>query len=258
MYRPAAGRGETIKQVNLRLDGSAAARRAGAEFVRRSTRFQHPARVSEVGLYLADEMTPIWQSTETELGRTGIDPPFWAFAWAGGQAVARHLLDVPSEVAGARVLDLASGSGLVAICALLAGAASAVSLDLDPLAGIAAGVNAAANGVAGRFSVVTADVLEGIDQFLDRPSGGAEVAGVEVGGVDLVVAGDVCYDRDMTPRVLEALARAAANGVRVLLGDPGRTYLPGQGLELVATYDVPTTADLEGREICPSSVYLMG
>ena len=225
--------------MNLVLDGSARSLTEGADFIRRSTRFQQPPKVPEVRLWLADEMTPIWQLTETELGTTGIDPPFWAFAWAGGQAVARHLLDSPAEVAGLRVLDLASGSGLVAIAALLAGAESAVSLDLDPLAGIAARLNAADNGAGEALRVVTGDVLM---------SPGLRDA-------DLVVAGDVCYDRDMTPRVIEALSAAAAGGVRVLLGDPGRTYLPTQGLELVATYDVPTTADLEGREICPASVY---
>lgn len=225
--------------MNRALDGSARSLADGMKFIRASTRFQQPPKVPEVGLWLADEMTPIWQLTADELGTTGIDPPFWAFAWAGGQAVARHLLDAPGEVAGLRVLDLASGSGLVAIAALLAGAAAAVSLDLDPLAGIAARLNAADNGVGEALSVVTGDVLGSLSAV----------------DVDLVVAGDVCYDRDMTPRVLAALSAAVARGVRVLLGDPGRTYLPTEGLELIATYDVPTTADLEGREICPSSVY---
>lgn len=214
-----------------------------AAFVRRATRLQAPPRVPELRLHLADEMTPLWQLTEAELGSAvdgeQLDPPYWAFAWAGGQAVARHLLDAPEEVRGRTVLDLASGSGLVALAALRAGAGASTAVDVDPLAGVAAELNAAANGLAG-LTVVPHDLL-------DAPPP----------AVDLLTAGDVCYDRDMTARVLPWLRAAAAAGTRVLLGDPGRAYLPAEGLVRVAEYDVPTTADLEGREIVPSVVYAL-
>lgn len=209
-----------------------------AAFIASATRLQAPPRVPELRLHLADEMTRIWELTEAELAAQGVDPPFWAFAWAGGQAVARHLLDTPAEVEGRTVLDLATGSGLVALAALLAGARHATAVDLDPVAAAAARLNAAANGLADRLTVTVGDLTAGAP-----PS------------VDVVLAGDVCYDRDMTAAVLPWLRRARAAGTRVLLGDPGRAYLPSQGLRRVAEYDVPTTADLEGREVCPSAVY---
>ncbi len=209
-----------------------------AAFIASATRLQAPPRVPELRLHLADEMTRIWELTEAELGAQGVDPPFWAFAWAGGQAVARHLLDTPAEVEGRTVLDLATGSGLVALAALLAGARHATAVDLDPVAAAAARLNAAANGLADRLTVTVGDLTAGAPPT-----------------VDVVLAGDVCYDRDMTAAVLPWLRRARAAGTRVLLGDPGRAYLPSQGLRRVAEYDVPTTADLEGREVCPSAVY---
>jgi len=209
-----------------------------AVFIASATRLQAPPRVPELRLHLADEMTRIWELTEAELGAHGVDPPFWAFAWAGGQAVARHLLDTPAEVEGRMVLDLATGSGLVALAALLAGARHATAVDLDPVAAAAARLNAAANGLADRLTVTVGDLTAGAPPT-----------------VDVVLAGDVCYDRDMTAAVLPWLRRARAAGTRVLLGDPGRAYLPSQGLRRVAEYDVPTTADLEGREVCPSAVY---
>lgn len=209
-----------------------------AAFIASATRLQAPPRVPELRLHLADEMTRIWELTEAELGAQGVDPPFWAFAWAGGQAVARHLLDTPAEVEGRTVLDLATGSGLVALAALLAGARHVTAVDLDPVAAAAARLNAAANGLADRLTVTVGDLTAGAPPT-----------------VDVVLAGDVCYDRDMTAAVLPWLRRARAAGTRVLLGDPGRAYLPSQGLRRVAEYDVPTTADLEGREVCPSAVY---
>lgn len=210
---------------------------AWAAFIRSATRLQAPPRVPELRLHLADEMTRIWERTEAELGAQGVDPPFWAFAWAGGQTVARHLLDTPDEVAGRTVLDLATGSGLVALAALRAGARSVLAVDIDPVSAVAVGLNAAANGLARGLTAVTADLLD-----------------VPAPDVDVIVAGDVCYDRDMTARVLPWLRAAHDAGARVLLGDPGRAYLPG-GLARVAEYDVPTTADLEGREVVPSAVY---
>jgi predicted nicotinamide N-methyase len=154
-------------------------------------------------------------------------PPYWAFAWLGGQALARYVLDHAAEVAGLRVLDLASGSGLVALAAARAGAASVTAVDVDPHSATAARLNAGLNGLD--VEVLIADLLD------DPPP-----------DVDLILAGDVCYDRDMTPRVLAWLSCFAG---RVLLGDPGRAYLPQTGFAEVATYDVPTTRALEGVEV---------
>lgn len=192
----------------------------------------------ELLLHLADEMTPVWEMSEAELGAHGVDPPFWAFAWAGGQAIARHLLDTPGEVAGRRVLDLATGSGLVALAALRAGASAVLAVDVDPVAIEAVTCNAAANALSAGLAMSSADLL-----------------GAAPPVVDVITAGDVCYDRDMTARVLEWLRAAHASGARVLLGDPGRAYLPAAGLVRVAEYDVPTTADLEGRDVVPAAVY---
>lgn len=164
-----------------------------AAFIASATRLQAPPRVPELRLHLADEMTRIWELTEAELGAQGVDPPFWAFAWAGGQAVARHLLDTPAEVEGRTVLDLATGSGLVALAALLAGARHATAVDLDPVAAAAARLNAAANGLADRLTVTVGDLTAGAPPT-----------------VDVVLAGDVCYDRDMTAAVLPWLRRARA------------------------------------------------
>ncbi len=154
-------------------------------------------------------------------------PPFWAFAWLGGQALARYVLDHPDEVAGKRVLDLASGSGLVALAAARAGAAQVTAVDVDPHSADAVALNAGLNDLAVEF--VLADLLDG-------PPPDA----------DVILAGDVCYDRDMTPRVLAWLERFSG---RVLLGDPGRAYLPQTGFIEVGSYDVPTTRALEGVEV---------
>lgn len=201
-----------------------AARRA---LVVRRTRLQRPPAVPELQLHLADDMTTAWEDLERELGEGAMDPPFWAFAWLGGQALARHLLDDPAEVAGLRVLDLATGSGLVALAARLAGAAQVHAVDIDPLAVAAVGLNAQANGLA---------VHARCADLLDAPPPAA----------DVVLAGDVCYDRAMTDRVLPWLRLAAGAGARVLLGDPGRHYLPRAGLTLLSEHDLETTRDLEG------------
>ncbi|HEY1573845.1 MAG TPA: 50S ribosomal protein L11 methyltransferase [Pseudonocardiaceae bacterium] len=168
--------------------------------------------------------------------RTGQDVPYWAFPWAGGQALARYVLDHPAEVAGATVLDLASGSGLVAVAAALAGAASVTAVDIDPLAVAAVDLNAAANGVT-----VTALLTDLLD------SSGA--------GVDVLLAGDVCYDVDMTARVLPFLRRTAAEGASVLLGDPGRDYFPRTGFDRAAEYGVPDTGRVESRDVTPTTVW---
>ncbi len=188
--------------------------------------------VGEVTLLLADDIHRTWSRTDEEA------PPFWAFAWAGGQALARHVLDHPELVAGRRVLDLASGSGIVAIAAALAGAAHVVASDSDARARIATLRNAALNGVT--LDVVGDLVEDEADADLD---------------VDVVLAGDVFYEQPMARLMLEFLDEAAGVGVEVLVGDPGREYLPRRRVIPLATYDVPGTADLEGRAMTPTTVH---
>jgi predicted nicotinamide N-methyase len=186
-----------------------------------------PPLVPELQLYLADDIEQLWQ----ELGTPA--PPFWAFAWLGGQAVARYVLDAPHTVSGLRVLDLATGSGLVALAAAKAGAAQVLAVDVDPRSDSAVRRNAGLNGLY--VDVVLQDLLD------EKPP-----------DMDVVLAGDVCYDRDMTPRVLAWLARTDA---QVLLGDPGRSYLPQTGWAEVASYDIPTTRSLEGVEMKRTKVF---
>jgi predicted nicotinamide N-methyase len=207
-----------------------------ADFIRRHTRLQRPPHAPELQLWLADEITPIWRQTEEALAAQGVPPPFWAFAWAGGQALARYLLDHPEEVAGRRVLDLASGSGLVAIAAMKAGAAQALACDIDPFCAAAIAANAEANGVEIAFT-------------------GADLLAADPPEADVVCAGDVCYEKPMAERVLAWLGAARARGARVLIGDPGRTYFPHEGLERLAEYAVPVTRELEDREIKHTGVW---
>ena len=207
-----------------------------ADFIRRHTRLQRPPHAPELQLWLADEITPIWRRTEEELAAQGVPPPFWAFAWAGGQALARYLLDHPEEVAGRRVLDFASGSGLVAIAAMKAGAARALACDIDPFCAAAIAANAEANGVEIAFT-------------------GADLLAADPPETDVVCAGDVCYEKPMAGRVLAWLGAAHARGARVLIGDPGRTYFPREGLERLAEYAVPVTRELEDREIKRTGVW---
>lgn len=209
-----------------------------ADFVGAHTRLAAPPFVPEIRLLLAEDAIGLWERTEDEVGRTGRPPPFWAFAWAGGQAVARYVLDHPEVVRGRRVLDLAAGCGVVAIAAAKAGAAVVTATEVDPFAVAAIGLNARANGVA--VATVLDDVLDG-----DGAGAGAEV----------VLAGDVCYSREMTRRVLAFLDRAGEAGARVLVGDPGRAYLPRTGLRAVATYDVPVPRTLEDADVKPTTVW---
>jgi predicted nicotinamide N-methyase len=208
-------------------------------FILRHTRLQRPPHAPELQLHLASEVEPIWRQTEEALQQQGLDPPFWAFAWAGGQALARYLLDHPEEVRGRRVLDFASGSGMVAIAALKAGARSAVAADIDPFCEAAVALNAEANGVA--LPYVGEDLLE-------RPAPEA----------DLICAGDICYQKTLAGRVRDWLHEAHDSGVRVLIGDPGRAYLPSQGLQRLATYEVPTTRELEDQEVRRTGVFTFG
>jgi predicted nicotinamide N-methyase len=198
-------------------------------FVRRNTAITAPSLVPEISLYLATEITPIWQATEDILAGNALPPPFWAFAWAGGQALARFLLDHPEAVAGRSVLDFGAGSGIVAIAAAIAGAASVLACEIDHFAAAAITANAALNDVA--IDVTTSDVLDTIG-----PQWG------------VVTAGDVCYERPMADRVIGWLCGVAARGTLVLLGDPGRAYLPSEGLVELARYLVPTSRELEDRD----------
>jgi len=191
--------------------------------------------VPEVSLYCAENAYDVWSLTDD--GDESAPMPFWSFPWAGGQALARYLLDHPDVVAGRRVLDLAAGSGLVAIAAALAGAADVTANDIDPYAAAAQEMNAKANGV--RISTVMADLL---DTDTDA---------------DVVLAGDVCYERDLSDRMLAFLTRAHRRGASVLLGDPGRTYLPRERLAEVASYDVPTTLVLEEQQTKRTTIWTL-
>jgi predicted nicotinamide N-methyase len=209
-----------------------------AAFVRAHTRLLPVPHAPELVLHVADEATALWEKTEEELGAIGLPPPFWAFAWAGGQALARYVLDHPQLVAARRVVDFAAGSGLVAIAAARAGAARVEAADIDPFARAAMPLNAAANGVA---IVPRGDDLIGADE-----------------GWDVVLAGDICYERDLAERVIAWLETLAARGATVLIGDPGRAYLPKQRLTEVAAYQVPVTRALEDAEIKRSCVWRVG
>jgi predicted nicotinamide N-methyase len=207
-------------------------------FIRQNTRLTPVPLVPEVSLHVATESVPIWQKTEEELNAMGLPPPYWAFAWAGGQALARNVLDHPHEVAGKRVLDLAAGSGLVAIAAAKAGAI-AVAVDIDPFVESAIGLNVEANDVY--VDVVIRDMLD--DTPAPQPRH------------DVILVGDLFYERDTAARTLAFLRRHAALGIRVIVGDPGRAYFPKDGVTKLAEYSVPVTRELEDMEIKRTSVW---
>ncbi|PVE26124.1 nicotinamide N-methylase [Microvirga sp. KLBC 81] len=204
-------------------------------FIRAETRLLPVPHTPELSLYVADEATELWQRTEEELGEIGLPPPFWAFAWAGGQALARYILDHPETVRGRRVLDFASGSGLVAIAAMKAGAAEVAACDIDSFAIAAIRLNAEANGVT--VTPVQADLI------------GQDL------GWDTVLAGDICYERDLAERVTDWLFALSRRGATVLIGDPGRSYLPKERLDRLEVYEVPVTRTLEDAEIKKTSVW---
>jgi predicted nicotinamide N-methyase len=206
-------------------------------FIQAHTRLLPVPYAPEIQLHVADEATELWQKTEDELQEIGLPPPFWAFAWAGGQALARYILDNVEVANGRRVVDFASGSGLVAIAAARAGAQSVVASDLDPFAVAAIGINAAANGVAAQIRPVSTDLLGTVPE------------------ADLVLAADVFYERDLAGAVTAWLTELQARGRTVLIGDPGRTYLPRARLECLATYAVPVSRALEDAEIKQSHVW---
>jgi predicted nicotinamide N-methyase len=209
--------------------------------IRGSTRLSAVPLVPEIRLYQAREPMSVWQHTEQATGRTGLDPPFWAFAWAGGQALARYLLDHPEVVTGRHVIDLASGSGLVAIAAARAGAATVTAYDIDPLAAAAITANAAANGVT--VPAVCADVLG--DEGLPAP------------GTDLVLVADAFYERDLAAQVLRFAERSQTRGAAVLAGDFGRAYLPRARLRPLASYDVPGLAALEDADVKHTTIWTL-
>ncbi|NQE65181.1 methyltransferase [Caulobacter sp. RHG1] len=207
-------------------------------FIRDNTRLQAPPHTPELSLHLADEITPIWKLTEEALEEIGLPPPFWAFAWAGGQALARYILDHPEIVAGKRVVDFATGSGIVAIAAMKAGATSVLAADIDVFCEAAVGLNAQANDVAVSFTDVN---------LLDAPPP----------ETDVLLAGDICYEKPMAEAVMDWLRQGRANGASVLIGDPGRTYFRKDDLVKLAEYQVETTRELEDFAVKRTSVWTL-
>ena len=207
-------------------------------FILDNTALVVPPHVPEISLHLADEAHELWKRTEEELAEIGLPPPFWAFAWAGGQGLARHVLDHPETVRGRRVLDFASGSGLVAIAAARAGAAQVTAADIDPFCAAALRLNAGANGVE--------------VQFL-----GVDCIGADADW-DVVLAGDVFYDKSLADRLTPWFAALRWRGVDILVGDPCRAYLPKSGLERLAVYEVSVTRVLEDAEVKRTTVWRVG
>lgn len=199
------------------------------DFITRNTAIASPSLLPELKLHLATEITPIWEASEAALEQANVPPPFWAFAWAGGQALARHVLDSPRERwANRRILDFGAGSGLVGIAAMLAGAKLVRAAEIDAVACAAIGMNAKLNGV--QIELFREDMI-------DRDP-----------AVDIILVGDMCYEKPLAERLVAWLRIHAGRGIEVLMGDPGRTYRPTHGLALVARYDVPTSLELEDRE----------
>ena len=208
-----------------------------ADFVIANTTIDRPALTPEIALHLATEVTPLWQATSDRLADAGAEPPFWAFAWPGGQALARYVMDNPETVAGRRVLDIATGSGLVAIAAAIGGAASVTANDIDPMSLVAVALNAEMNNVV---ATTSGDDLTNLSTTEDW---------------DIVLAGDVFYDREMAARFAPWLSTRAASGALVLIGDPNRAYLPTEGLERLGSYDVRTSLDLESATMLTTTIW---
>jgi len=207
-------------------------------FILANTALTRPPHVPEIVLHLADEAHDLWLKTEEQLEDIGLPPPFWAFAWAGGQGLARFILDHPEIVRDRVVLDFASGSGLVGIAALKAGAKTLTAADIDPFCAAAIALNAEANGVTLDAVIVN---LIGCDE-----------------GWDVVLAGDVFYDQAFAQRLMPWFEQLAARGATVLVGDPGRSYLPKERLRACATYEVPVTRALEDAEVKRTTVWALG
>ncbi|HVA14572.1 MAG TPA: methyltransferase [Stellaceae bacterium] len=209
-----------------------------AAFVRVNTAIETPSLVPEIKLHLASAVTPLWHATEAILAQTQLPPPYWAFAWPGGQALARHLLDHPELVAGKTVLDFGAGSGIVSIAAKKAAASRIVAAEIDRFAVAAISLNAALNDVA--VDIESADAIG------------------SAGDWDVILVGDMCYERPLADRLVPWLRGLAARGAIVLLGDPGRAYLPEEGLSEIARYAVPTSLDLEDRTIRETAIWRLG
>jgi predicted nicotinamide N-methyase len=207
-------------------------------FIRANTAIETPALVPEIKLHLSTEVTPLWHATEATLAQSQLPPPYWAFAWPGGQALARHIIDHPALVAGQTVLDIGAGSGLVSIAARKAGAARVVAAEIDPFAAAAIGLNAILNGVA--IEIERRDTI-----------GSAFIC-------DVIIVGDMCYERPLAERLTAWLRQLATQGTTVMLGDPGRAYLPKDGLREIAHYTVPTTLDLEDRTLRDTVIWQLG
>jgi predicted nicotinamide N-methyase len=225
-----------------------------AQFIRANTELAAPPLVPEIDLHLATEVVPLWRKTEEELQQEGVPPPYWAFAWAGGQALARYVLDHRDTVAARAVLDLGTGSGLVAISAAKAGARCVLAADVDDFAAAAIALNCWANGV----SCMTR--RPGAQQSAaGRRGEKIEITTEDVIGVrcawDVILVGDMCYERPLAERLIGWLGTCVSTGAQVFLGDPGRTYFPASGTVKLATYRVHTTRELEDREIRETSVY---
>lgn len=212
-------------------------------FIEANTRLLAPPLVPEIRLHLAEESLPIWQKTEEELGESGLPPPYWAFAWAGGQALARYLLDNPAIVAGHTLLDIGTGSGLVAIAAARAGAGRVIANDVDAFALAACRLNAAANNV--EIEISDTDFLA-ITHVSQPPI-----------ACDVLVLADVFYEKPLAAAALDFASRLAANGAAVLVGDPCRSYFPAARFHRLATYNVPVTRELEDSEIKRTSVWAL-
>ncbi|HAK64251.1 MAG: class I SAM-dependent methyltransferase [Pseudomonadota bacterium] len=216
--------------------GAREALRDPENFIRGNTVLTAPPLVPELRLHVAAEMLPIWQMTEEEMQQAGLPPPFWAFAWAGGQALARYILDHPEHVAGKNVLDFGAGSGIVGIAAAQAGAARVCAAEIDPVALVAIALNAQANNVE-------LTCLEG------------DLTGEPGGAWEVVLAGDVCYEGPASRRIMGWLTDLNRSGALVLVGDPGRTYFPKTGMEKLISYAVKTTTELEDTDLRNTSVW---
>jgi predicted nicotinamide N-methyase len=207
-----------------------------AQFIRANTAIMAPPHVPEIPLHLADEAHDLWRRTEEELAEIGLEPPFWAFAWAGGQGLARHVLDHPDCVKDRRVLDFATGSGLVAIAAAKAGAGAVTACDIDPFCEAAVALNAELNHIGIAYEP-------------------RDIVGGSLPDIDVLLAGDVFFDREMSARLTPWFASLAEAGIDILVGDPGRAYLPHERLTLLDAYQVPVTRALEDAEVKKTSVW---